>query len=53
MSKQNLDPLLIELKESIIRKFNEALFQGGDEVLRYQGRLCVQDFYGLRGKNLE
>ena len=28
-SKQHLDPLLMELKESVISKFNEAFSQGG------------------------
>nr|ABI34336.1 hypothetical protein SDM1_41t00011 [Solanum demissum] len=36
-SKQGLDPILMELKESVLNKSVEAFFQGGDMVLRYQG----------------
>ena len=41
-SKQHLDPLLMDLKESILSKLNESISRG-DGVLRYQGRLCVPD----------
>ncbi|KAH0709715.1 hypothetical protein KY284_011142 [Solanum tuberosum] len=34
-SKQHLDPILMELKESVLNKSVEAFSQGGDEVLRY------------------
>ncbi|XP_069150286.1 uncharacterized protein [Solanum lycopersicum] len=47
-SKQNLDPLLMELKESFLNKNNESFSQGEDGVFRYQGRLCVLDMDGLR-----
>ncbi|WMV13676.1 hypothetical protein MTR67_007061 [Solanum verrucosum] len=40
-SKQSLDPILVELKEAVLKKSVEAFSQGGDGVLRYQGRLCV------------
>ncbi|WMV37503.1 hypothetical protein MTR67_030888, partial [Solanum verrucosum] len=42
-SKQHLDPILNELKESVLGKSIEAFSQGGDGVLRFQGRLCVPD----------
>ncbi|WMV18671.1 hypothetical protein MTR67_012056 [Solanum verrucosum] len=32
-SKQDLDPILVEFKESVLKKFVEAFFQGGDEAL--------------------
>ncbi|WMV19134.1 hypothetical protein MTR67_012519 [Solanum verrucosum] len=40
-AKQGLDPILVELKETVLKKFVETFSQGGDGVLRYQGRLCV------------
>lgn len=40
-SKKNLNPLLIELKVSVLRKSNESFFEGGMGVLSYQGRLSV------------
>ena len=46
-SKQHLDPLLMELKESSLRKSNESFSQGGNGVLRYQARLCVPDVNDL------
>ena len=48
MSKQHLDPLLTELKETVLSNSNESFSQGEDAVLRYQGRLCVPDVDGLR-----
>ena len=53
MSKKHLDPLLIELKESVLSKFNEAFYQRGDGVHMYEGRFCVPDLDGLRGIILE
>jgi len=47
-SKQDLDPMLMKLKDSVLNKSIEAFFQGGDGVLRYQGHLCVSDVDGLR-----
>ncbi|KAH0709388.1 hypothetical protein KY284_010815 [Solanum tuberosum] len=52
-SKQHLDPILMELKESVPNTSVEAFSQGGDGVLRYQVRLCVPDVDGLKEKNLE
>ena len=46
-SKQHLDPLLMESKESILGKLNESFSQGGDGVLRYQGTLCVPNIDDL------
>ena len=51
--KQHLDPLLMELKESVLGMLNESFSQCGDGVLRYQGRLCVLDFEDLRNQILE
>ena len=43
-SKKNLDPLLMELKKSVLGKINESFSQGGGMVFcRYQGRLYVPD----------
>ncbi|WMV50194.1 hypothetical protein MTR67_043579 [Solanum verrucosum] len=42
-SKQDLYPILVELKEAVLKKSVEAFSQGGDRVLRYQGQLCVPD----------
>ncbi|WMV49673.1 hypothetical protein MTR67_043058 [Solanum verrucosum] len=39
---------MLELKEAILKKFVEAFSQGGDGVLRYQGRLCVPNVDDLR-----
>ncbi|WMV33819.1 hypothetical protein MTR67_027204, partial [Solanum verrucosum] len=36
------DPLLLELKANVHKQKVLAVEQGGDGVLRYQGRLCVQ-----------
>ncbi|WMV46617.1 hypothetical protein MTR67_040002 [Solanum verrucosum] len=52
-SKQELNPLLVELKELVLKKSVEAFSQGGDRVLRYQGLLCVPDVDGLRDQILE
>ena len=38
--KQDSDPILLELKGAINYHRIEVFFQGGDGVLRYQGRLC-------------
>ncbi|WMV45659.1 hypothetical protein MTR67_039044, partial [Solanum verrucosum] len=43
----------VELKESVLKKFVEAFSQGGDGVIRYEGRLCVPDVDGLREQILE
>ena len=52
-SKQHLDSLLMELKESVLNKYNESFSQRGDGVLRYQGRLCVPNVDDLRRQIME
>ncbi|WMV59013.1 hypothetical protein MTR67_052398 [Solanum verrucosum] len=47
-AKQGLDPILVELKEAVLKKFVEAFSQVGDGVLRYQCRLCVPNVNDLR-----
>ena len=39
--KQDRDPSLVKLKESVQNQKVEVFSQGGDGVLRCQGRLCV------------
>ena len=50
-SKQHLDPLFMELKESVLNKSIKTFSQGEHGVLRHQGRLCVPDVDGLRRKS--
>ena len=45
---QHLDHVLMELKDSMLLKMNESFALGGDGILRYQDRLCVQDIDNLR-----
>ncbi|WMV32815.1 hypothetical protein MTR67_026200 [Solanum verrucosum] len=52
-SKQDLDPILLELNELVLKKSVEAFSQGGYGVLRDQGRLCVPNDDGLREKLFE
>lgn len=49
-SKQHFHPILIELKQSVLRKSIEVFSQVEDGVLRYLGRLCVPYLDDLRGK---
>ncbi|KAH0784240.1 hypothetical protein KY290_003838 [Solanum tuberosum] len=49
-AKKSLDPILVELKELVLKKSVEDFLQGGDGVLRYQGWLCVPDVDGLGTK---
>ncbi|WMV50937.1 hypothetical protein MTR67_044322 [Solanum verrucosum] len=46
--KQDNDPILLELKGVVHNQRVEIFSQGGDGVLRYQGRLCVLDVGELR-----
>ena len=46
--KQESDPILLELKGAVNNQRVEVFSQGGDGVLRYQGRLCVPDVVELR-----
>ncbi|WMV18455.1 hypothetical protein MTR67_011840, partial [Solanum verrucosum] len=39
--KQDSDPILFQLKCVVHQQRVAVFFQGGDSVLRYQGRLCV------------
>ena len=47
---QHLDPMLMELKDSMLIKMNESFSLGGDGIVRYQDRLCVPDVDDLRTK---
>ena len=49
-SKQHLYPLVMELKEPVLKTNNKSSPQEEDGVLRYQLRLCVTDIDGLREK---
>ena len=46
--KQDSDPILLEHKNTVHNQRVEVFSQGGDGVLRYQGRLCVPDVGELR-----
>ena len=46
--KKDSDPILLELKGAVNNQRAEVFSQGGDGVLRYQGRLCVPDVGELR-----
>ena len=50
--KQESDPILLELKNAVHNQRVEVFSQGGDGVLRYQGRLYVPDMGELRQNNL-
>ena len=52
-SKQHIYLALMDVKESVLGKLNESLSLGEDDVLRYQGRLCVPNVDGLRKWILE
>ena len=39
--KQDHDPIFLELKANVQKQKVLAFEQGGTNVLRYQGRLCV------------
>ena len=41
--KQDNDPILLELKGAVHNQIVEVLSQERDDVLCYQGRLCVHD----------
>ncbi|XP_069151906.1 uncharacterized protein [Solanum lycopersicum] len=47
---QLLDPLLMELNDSVVVKMNESFSLGGDGILSYQDKLCVQDVDDLQTK---
>ncbi|KAH0723877.1 hypothetical protein KY290_005311 [Solanum tuberosum] len=46
--RQNSDPILLQLKGAVHQQKVKVFSQGGDGVLRYQGRLCVPTVGELR-----
>ncbi|XP_070020932.1 uncharacterized protein [Nicotiana sylvestris] len=48
--RQYEDPELVKLRERIPQQKKPLLELKGDGVLRYKGRLCVQDIVGLRDR---
>ena len=46
--KQDSDPILLGIKGPVHNQRVEVFSQGGDGVVRYQGRLCVPDMGELR-----
>ena len=46
--KQDQDPILLQLKEDVLKQKVMAFTQGGDGVLRFQGRLCVPNVDDIR-----
>ncbi|KAH0636085.1 hypothetical protein KY290_036497 [Solanum tuberosum] len=50
--KQDSDAILLELKGAVHNQRVEVFPQGGDGVLRYQGRLCIPDVGELRQRIL-
>ncbi|WMV18698.1 hypothetical protein MTR67_012083 [Solanum verrucosum] len=46
--KQDNDPILLQLKGAVHQQKVEVFSQGGDDVLHYQGRLCVPNMGELR-----
>ncbi|KAF3671894.1 hypothetical protein FXO37_07780 [Capsicum annuum] len=50
--KQDRDPSLVKIKESVQSHEVEVFSQGGDGVLRYQGSLCVPGVDDLRHRIL-
>ena len=47
---QHLDPVLMDLKDSVLVNMNESFVLGGDDILWYQDRMCVPDVDDLRTK---
>ncbi|XP_069143367.1 uncharacterized protein [Solanum lycopersicum] len=47
-SKQYLEHLLMQLKESVLNKLKYSFSQEGGGLLSYQGRLCVPDIEDFR-----
>ncbi|XP_069148204.1 uncharacterized protein [Solanum lycopersicum] len=45
---KNIDRVLMELKKSVLTKMNESFDFEGDDILRYQDRLCVPDADEMR-----
>ncbi|KAH0712585.1 hypothetical protein KY289_008544 [Solanum tuberosum] len=51
--KEDQDPIVLELKANAHKQKVSAFEQGGDGVLRYQGRLCVLIVDGLQERIME
>ena len=51
--KQDQDPILLDLKASVHSQRVLSFEQGGDGVLKYQGKLCVPKVDGLQERILE
>ena len=51
--KQDQDPIFLDLKENVHKQRVLTFEQGGDGVLKYQGRLCVPKVDGLQERILE
>ncbi|WMV54654.1 hypothetical protein MTR67_048039 [Solanum verrucosum] len=51
--KQDQDPILLKLKANVHKQKVLAFEQGGDSVLRYQGRLCVPRVDELQERIME
>ena len=39
---QHLDPVLMELKDSVLVKMNQSFSLGDDDILRYQDMMCTR-----------
>lgn len=50
--RQDEEPILVKLKETVQNQKVEVFSKEGDGVLRYQGRLCVSDVDDLRSRML-
>ena len=46
--KQDEDPIFLDLKANVHKYRVLAFEQGGDGVLKYQGRLCLPRLDGLQ-----
>ena len=51
--KQDQDPILLDLKESVHNQRVLTFQQEGDGVLKYQGRLCVPNVDRLQDRILQ
>ncbi|WMV51099.1 hypothetical protein MTR67_044484 [Solanum verrucosum] len=51
--KHDQDPILLELKANVHKQKALAFEQGGDGVLRHQGRLCVPIVDGTQERIME
>lgn len=51
--REHLDPIFIEFKESILKKYVESFSKRGDGVLIYQGRLCIHDVDDIKRRTLQ